>query len=66
LLPGILDGTLSRSQNRPARPDKPEAATVFDNIEFETRFWPGLSLVRPHRSRDDAGADRKVSQGFPI
>ena len=47
--------------------DKPEAATVFDNIEFETRFWhQGFPWFVPFAAEMMLAQDRKVSQGFPI
>jgi glycine/D-amino acid oxidase-like deaminating enzyme len=46
---------------------KPEAATVFDNIEFETRFWhQGYPWFVPFAAEMMLAQDRKVSQGFPI
>jgi len=46
---------------------KPEAATVFDNIEFETRFWHrGFPWFVPFAAELMLAKDRRVSQGFPI
>lgn len=46
---------------------KPEAATVFENIEFETRFWhQGFPWFVPIAAEMMLAQDRKVSRGFPI
>lgn len=46
---------------------KPEAVTVFDNIEFETRFWhQGFPWFVPFAAEMMLAKDRKVSRGFPI
>jgi glycine/D-amino acid oxidase-like deaminating enzyme len=46
---------------------KPEAATVFENIEFETRFWhQGFPWFVPFAAEMMLAKDRKVSRGFPI
>lgn len=46
---------------------KPEAATIFDDIEFETRFWHrGFPWFVPFAAELMLAKDRKVSQGFPI
>jgi glycine/D-amino acid oxidase-like deaminating enzyme len=46
---------------------KPEAATVFDNIEFETRFWhQGHPWFVPFAAELMLRQDRKVSKGVPI
>jgi glycine/D-amino acid oxidase-like deaminating enzyme len=46
---------------------KPEAETVFDNIEFETRFWHrGYPWFVPIAAELMLHQDRKVSKGFQI
>jgi len=46
---------------------KPEAATVFDNIELETRFWhQGYPWFVPFAAELMLHQDRKVSKGVPI
>jgi glycine/D-amino acid oxidase-like deaminating enzyme len=46
---------------------KPEAATVFDDIEFETRFWhQGYPWFVPIAAEMMLAQDRRISQGFPI
>jgi len=46
---------------------KPEAATVFENIEFETRFWhQGFPWFVPFAAEMMLAKDRQVSRGFPI
>lgn len=46
---------------------EPESTTVFDTINFETRFWHrGYPWFVPIAAEMMLAKDRKVSQGFPI